>query len=180
MGAAFYFCTDTDSGLLAPQTTAQAFGPVNPSSVAGTDEYRVTSLHSATSNPAAYAACDAIVCAQKVTADATLVNIILKPLVQPALNFAPVKYIIYKGILASSLINGAETAAGANNDLTQSIWDAQAKKNASAGTNANPPAEALGVGLTATAGPDLADTEPIDNLFYRVGVLRDGSADGGP
>jgi hypothetical protein len=64
MGADFYFFTDTN--LLTVQSAAQAFGPVIPASVANTDEYRVTSLHTATSNPTAYAACDAIVCVQRL------------------------------------------------------------------------------------------------------------------
>lgn len=146
-------------------SAAGAYGPIVPAT-AGMDEYRVTSLHMATFNPMAYAACDGIVCVQRIPST-SLVNLILKPLVQPALNFAPVKYIIYKGILASSLLNDTETAAAANNDLTKAIWDVQADKNASAGTNLNPPAEALGVGL---AGTNFAGTDPIDNLFYRAGV----------
>lgn len=164
----YYFFTDTNR-LLA-QTT-NAFGPIpKPASAAPTDpdEYRVTSLHTSSVNPPAYAPCNAMVCVQRV--NATVVNIILKPRVQPALNFAPIKYILYKGILASSLVNGTETAAAANNDLTGVIWDTQAKKNLSAGTSVHPPAEALGIGMTAAASPDFADTESIDNLFYHPGV----------
>jgi hypothetical protein len=98
--------------------------------------------------------------------------------VQPALNFAPVKYIIYKGILESSLIDGAETALAGNNRLTQFVSNEQTKKNKSAGTTAKPPAEALGVGLIAATPPipsdpindPYHDDQPIDNLFYRTGV----------
>jgi hypothetical protein len=169
----YYFFTDTN--LLVAQTTG-AYGPIAKAALTDPDDYRVTSLHTASSNPTAYAACDAIVCVQRGP-NTALVNIILKPLVQPALNFAPVRYIIYKGILASSLIdgNGTDVAASANNDLTKAIWDVQAKKNASASTpNATPPLEALGVGLTA-ASPTIpndpfVDAQPIDNLFYRTGV----------
>jgi hypothetical protein len=167
----YYFFTDANqqgsnpSHYIKTQTSTEAYGPVTIGVAAGMDEYRVTSLHSATFDPAAYAACDAIVCVQRV--NATVVNIILKPLAQPPLNFVPIKYIVYKGILASSLINGTEVAAPANNQLAKFIWDEQVKKNASAGTTANPPAAALGIGLT---GSNLADTDPIDNLFYRVGV----------
>jgi hypothetical protein len=168
MGADFYFFTDTN--LLTAQSAAQAFGPVSPASVVNTDEYRVTSLHTATTNPTAYAACDAIICVQKVTANPALVNIVLKPLAQPALNFAPVKYIIYKGVLANSLIaaNGTDVAPAGNNQLTAFLWAEQAKRNASVtpvGT-ATAPAKALGIDLTA----NFADTDPIDNLFYRAGV----------
>jgi hypothetical protein len=166
VAAKYYFFTDTN--LLSPQLPADAFGPAG--TVAGQDQYRTSSMHTATSDPMAYAVCDGIVCVQRIPGTSpALVNVILKPLVQPGLNFSPVKYIIYRGILEASLINGVETASPANNALTKSIWDTQAKKNKSTGTTANPPAEALGVGLTA-ASADLADTEPIDNLFYRTGV----------
>jgi hypothetical protein len=175
MAADYFFFTDTnieaqDAPGAVISAVAGAYGPVVPPGTAGMDEYRVTSLHSATFTPTAYAACDAIVCVQKVTADPTLVNVILKPLVQPALNFAPVKYIIYKGILASSLIdaNGTDVAAPGN-QLTIFLRDEQAKKNASVTphTTAKAPANALGINLTGT---NFADTDPIDNLFYRSGV----------
>jgi hypothetical protein len=168
----FHFFADANSQAANPvnyihaQSTG-AYGPVIPA--AGTsDDYRVTSLHTATFDPTAYAPCNAILCVQRV--DALRVNIVLKPLVQPALNFAPVKYIVYKGVLASSLISGTDVAPAANNDLTAMLHAIQAKKNISAGTTATAPAEALGIGLAATAGADFADTAPIDNLFYRTGV----------
>lgn len=171
----YYFFTNTT--LLLAQT-AGAYGPIPKATATDPDEYRVTSLHTASSNPTAYAACDATVCVQRVSA--TLVNIILKPRVQPALNFAPIKYIVYKGIVASSLINGTETAAATSNDLTRVIWETQSKKNASAGTSFNPPAEALGIGMNAASGPDFADTEPIDNLFYCAGMsFQPPPVDGG-
>lgn len=162
----YYFFTDTN--LLVAQASAGAYGPIAKATSTDPDEYRVTSLHTATSHPTAYAACDAIVCVQRIPGT-SLLNIILKPLVQPALNFAPVKYIIYKGILASSLIatNGTDIAPSATNQLTKFAWDEQAKKNKSAGTNAAAPANALGIGLT---GASFADIDPIDNLFYRVAV----------
>ena len=178
----YYFFTDTN--LLVAQTTG-AYGPIPKGTLTDPDEYRVTSLHTASSNPTAYAACDAIVCVQRIPATTPpLVNIILKPLVQPALNFAPVKYIIYKQILASSLINGTDIAASSNNDLTKAIWETQAKKNAKAAktevpfTPPNPSAQALGVGLTAATPPvpndpindPFNDDQPIDKLFYRTEV----------
>lgn len=169
----FYFFTDANaqaasaSAYLDLQTGAEAFGPAT-SNTAGHDEYRVTSLHKATGfDPTAYAVCDGMICVQPV--DATRVNLILKPLVQPPLNFAPVKYIIYKGILASSLIAGAEVApvTASSNDLVKAIQAIQAKKNQSAGTSQTAPKEALGIGLTGTG---FADTDPIDNLFFRSAV----------
>jgi hypothetical protein len=171
----YFFFTDINqqasntSDFINVQTSTGAYGPISPGS-AGTDEYRVTSLHTASYHPTAYAACDGIVCVQRIPGTTPpLVNVILKPLVQPALNFAPLKYIIYKGILESSLINGQETAAAANNRLTQFLWDEQAKRNASTNPSANAtaPANALGINLTGT---NLADSDPIDNLFFRFGV----------
>jgi hypothetical protein len=171
----YYFFTDAKkqaddpANYIKVQAPTDAYGPVTVGAALGMDEYRVTSLHSASFNPTAYAACDGIVCVQKIP-NTTLVNIILKPLVQPALNFAPIKYIIYKGILSSSLISGTDVAAPGNNDLAKFVWTEQAKKNSLVLPIAAPPAEALGVGLTAAAGSNLADTEPIDHLFYRSGV----------
>jgi hypothetical protein len=183
----YYFFTDINqqasnaSDYIKVQTSG-SYGPIVPSTPL-TNEYRVTSLHSASYNPTAYAACDGIVCVQRIpatipSASPPQVNVILKPLVQPALNFAPIKYVIYKGILESSLISGTDVAAEANNQLTEFVWHEQAKKNKSAGTTASAPAEALGVGLTAASPPIPNDTindpfhaeQPIDNLFYRSGV----------
>lgn len=182
----YFFFTDINqqasnaTDYIKVQTSGGAYGPIPPAPTGHTtDEYRVTSLHTASYNPTAYAACEGIVCVQRIPVTTPpLVNVILKPLVQPALNSAPIKYIIYKGILESSLVNGLETAAAANNRLTQFVWDEQAKKNKSAGTTAKPPAEALGVGLTAATPPipndpindPYHDDQPIDNLFCRTGV----------
>ncbi|MDX6530201.1 MAG: hypothetical protein QOH41_2491 [Blastocatellia bacterium] len=183
----YYFFTDINqqasnaSDYINVQTSG-AYGPIPPAAGHTTDEYRVTSLHTATFsptlNPTAYAACDGIVCVQRIPGSTPpLVNVILKPLVQPALNFAPIKYIIYKGILESSLISGTETAAAAKNDLTKSIWDDQMKKNAKANQTAqpfappNPSADALGVGRTAALHLDFGDAKPIDNLFYDWGLI---------
>lgn len=169
MASKFYFFTDTD--LLSAQPASDAYGPAG--AVTGNDRYRVTSLHKAGTNPSAYAICDGIVCVQRIISNQlpALVNIILKPLVQPDLNFVPVKYFIYKGILEASLIAGAEIASTDNNDLTKSIWDNQAKKNAVANTpDVRPSANALGLGLTSVADLNFGDLEQMDNLFYRVGV----------
>jgi hypothetical protein len=47
------------------QTAAGAYGPISPGT-AGTDEYRVTSLHTASFNPTAYVACYGMVCVQRI------------------------------------------------------------------------------------------------------------------
>jgi hypothetical protein len=172
MATKFHFFTNAD--LLAPQLPSQAFGSAG--TVNGADLYRTTSLHTADPSknvdPTAYAVCAGVVCVQEIsnTNYPALVNLVLRPREQPALNFVPIKYIIYKGILRSSLINGNEVAQASTNQLTQSIWKSQAKKNAAANTHAKPPAEALGVGFTAAASPQFADDQPIDNFFYQAGA----------
>ena len=121
----YFFFTDANAQASHPtsylnvQTAAQAYGPLPASG--GNDEYRVTSLHTASFHPTAYAVCDGIVCVQRIP-NTALLNIVLRPLVQPALNLAPVKYVIYKGILENSLINGAEVASPGNNDLAKFVF----------------------------------------------------------
>jgi hypothetical protein len=194
MAASYYFFTDANqqaTGLtqfIDLQLAEKAYGPVMAGAAAGMDEYRVTSLHTASFEPTAYAACDAIVCVQRIPSTGLtglgitvpLVNVILKPRVQPALNFAPVKYIIYKGILESSLINTTaptEVAPAATNDLTKAVWEAQATKDKKTGatTATKAPAKALGVDLDASFTDSgvtpFTDNDPLDNLFFRTGVL---------
>jgi hypothetical protein len=173
MASNFYFFTDTN--LLSPQITTAAFGPAG--SVSGSDLYRTSSMHTATAHPNAYAVCDGIVCVQRIPGAPGLVNLLLKPLAQPALNFSPVKCFIYKGIREASLISGTDVAPLGNNQLTDSLWDTQAKKNKSAGTSATAPASALGVDMAAAAVPGslpgaplFPDSDPIEKLFYQEKV----------
>ncbi|HSU17358.1 hypothetical protein [Longimicrobium sp.] len=172
MAAKFYFFTDTN--LLSPtQPTADAFGPP----FMGADEFRITSKHTASTAPHAYAVCDGIVCVQR-TSKPGRVNLILKPLVQPPLNFSPVKFFIYRGIDESLLIDGKKVAAEGNNNLTASLWETQANKAKSLGTTAaDAPAAALGVDMTAIpptgslpGTPVFPDGDLIESLFYQAGV----------
>lgn len=154
----FYFFTDLD--LLTTQSAAEAFGPAGSSG--GNDLFQVTSLHASSADANAYAVCDGIVFIQQNSADATLVNLILKPMAQPPFAFPKIKFIIYRGIRKDSLINGTDIAASSNNDLTQSLWDSQTARNTSAGTSDNPPQEALGIDITGTGS--------VEDQFYRTGV----------
>jgi hypothetical protein len=178
MAAKFYFFTDTD--LLSSQLASDAFGPAKPDNK-GNDQYRISSMHSASSSPAAYAICDGIVCAQDIPdTSPALVNLILKPLDRPPINFVPVRYYVYKGILKSSLFandtSGASIiAAAGTNQLTEAIWNSQDARNQLANTpNIAAPASALGVDLSAstdlTKPTNYEDAQPIDNLFFRTGV----------
>lgn len=170
MATKFHFFTDTD--LLSTQPSSDAFGPAGTDGVEH-DQYRVSSLHGATSDPTAYAVCSGIVCVQEIpNTSPALVNLILKPLDQPPINFVPVRYYIYKGILKSTLFDAAAIAASGTNQLTTAIWASQNAKNESENTPNTPaPAKALGIDLTsALDSAKYGDTMPIDNLFYRTEV----------
>jgi hypothetical protein len=170
MASKFHFFTDTN--LLLSQSASDAFGPGGTDG-AGNDQYRISSMHSASADPAAYAVCSGIVCAQDIpNTTPPRVNLILKPLDRPPINFVPIRYYIYKGIRKDSLFNGAAIAPSATNDLTKAIWNSQDAKNKSANTpNVPAPAEALGIDLTAALdSAAYGDAKPIDNLFYRTEV----------
>lgn len=178
----FYFFTDTD--LLNTQITG-AYGPIpSTSSPSGKDQFRTTSLHSATGTPKAYAICAGRVLVQEVinpdSSGPDLVNLILKPLIQPPFDIGFIQYYIYKGILKDSLINSVtptEIAARGNNDLTMKAWQAQDEINRlvnqyynstpPAGTPLTPPSSFLGINYSSTGvGVNLVlDDELIDKYF---------------
>lgn len=164
------FCFFTDHNLLNVQTS-NAFGPVssNPNT-----QYRLQNLHTATAPAPAYAIVQGEVLVQEVAADPTLVNIVLRPNKQPDLDLPKIEYIVYKGILKSSLISGATIAPQSTNDLTESLWQAQLSRNLkveeATGSNPGdtPNANCLGINYTATGtAPFLATNDtPLDNAFF--------------
>lgn len=155
--AKFFFFTDIDS--VDNQTGADAFGPVIGSS---DTQFCVTSIHRAVSGKTtnAHAVCAGQLMVQE--AGNNLVNLILRPTEQPPFSFPEVKFFIYRGVQRTSLVNGTDVAPATNNDLTNSIWESQQKKNASAGSSDDPPAQALGV--------DISGSGPIDAAFFRENV----------
>ena len=156
----FYFFTDID--LLNAQTASEAFGSV-PN--AETTEFRVTSMHSAAliGTRRAFAICNGIVKAQTVTDITTpeLINLIIKPFNPGLIDGIDIKYIIYRGVLKSSLINGNEIAPANTNDLTNQIWLNQQICNSASGSTGNPSIEILGLDFDNNAASD-----SIDLLFY--------------
>ena len=143
--AQFHFFTDID--LLQAQTADQAFGPVAASP---DTQYRVTSLHLAIGNPKVYAICDGLILVQQDDDDPNNVTLILKPIEQQTINYATIKYFIYRGVLKNSLFNGTEIAPSSTNDLTQSIWASQEAMNLVSGEVETPSINALGIHLSAT------------------------------
>jgi hypothetical protein len=165
--ADFFFFTDVD--LLDAQTSSQAYGPAGV--VSSTERFRVTSLHSATGSPKAYAVCDGIVCVQP-DENPLLVNLILKPTEQPDLNLPFIKYFVYKGILKSSLFDGNEDIIeDLENDLLSSInasWDSYILSSTIPPDlpSTDPPSgKSLGIDLLAIT--NYMNDDPIDNLFYK-------------
>lgn len=159
----FHFFTDLD--LLDSQSSTDAFGPL--AAAGGKDRYQLTSLHSATSDPKAYAVCDGVVFIQEDSTNTDLVNLILKPMSQPPFAFPKVKFFIYHGIKKDSLIDDTNIASRTYNDLTESIWASQDARNASADTTDDPPSQALG---TDIIDPTFPDPTPIEDIFYRTDV----------
>ena len=164
------FCFFTDHTLLNNQLD-KVFGPTstNPDT-----EYRIQNLHTGMSDLPAFAVTSGEILVQEVSTDPALVNIVLKPNNQPDFNFPRIEYIIYKGILKSSLIVGDEVAEELTNDLTESIWLAQNKRNekieAATGSNPGetPSANCLGINFTnAALSPYTADDDsPLHIAFF--------------
>lgn len=163
----FYFFTDID--LLNVQSVGNEFGKV---STDPNNKFHVTSIHSSSSQSNAYAICNGEVAVIDVpNSSPQQVNLILKPSHHPKINLPKIKYVIYRGILKSSLIIGNDIAAANSNDLTDSIWATNAKEiqsippNSSPPPNPTPPATALAVYVDNTlTNPD--DT-PLFKTFFR-------------
>lgn len=162
--ADFYFFTEPDK--LNNQSANEAFGPAG--SLSGKDRFRITSLHSSSSSSAAYAICDGTVCVQQDRNNTNLINIVLRPNQQPDINIPYLSFIIYKGVLKSSLFDGAGNVLNdQTNDLTKSIkasWDAY--KAIHTGSAALAPEKALGIDLIGST-TNFSDSDPINNLFYQ-------------
>lgn len=158
----FYFFTEWNT---LTQTSGETFGPIDNTS------YRVTSQHTSGSVANAYAICNGFILVQQSKANSNLVNLVLRPTEQPNTGLPKIQFYIYKGIQKSSLINGVEIAAASTNDLTQLLWDNQAKRNKSieksTGTNPNenPPAEALGWDMNDSV---ISDNIPLLQAFFRA------------
>ncbi len=189
--ADFYFFTEPDK--LNAQTEEQAFGPVTPAQTgsyqSGKDRFRVTDWHTAGSMVKAYSICSGLICIQPAydengTEYTDQVNLILKPDNQPKFDFPNIKYIIYSGVLKSSLIQGTQIAYNTNeslnNDLINLVQANQQRQNKAYDEENNLPAgtttaiagfEALGLGLnknyfSTTYNDHIYDDKyAIDRLF---------------
>ncbi len=173
--ANFFFFTDIDK--LDTQTLPQSYGSLG--NLSNKDRYRVTSLHTASSDTNAIAISNAVVLAQEIPGT-SLVNLILKPLSKPTEISGRIKFFIYKGIKRDSLFNGNIIAIRSTNDLTETIWKSHEARNKSITDSANdagvavptldvsPSQEALGIQFKANGIDDLKiiDTDTIESLFF--------------
>ncbi|MCI0700706.1 MAG: S8 family serine peptidase [Planctomycetia bacterium] len=151
---------------LITQTPELAFGPVNPAS--RTTRYRTTSLFNATVDVNAYMVVDGFVALQRDPANNETVNLILRPLTQPLAGFTPIRYFIYRGLRLTDFLKGNTGAdakliraqAGASPFLTD-VWTTFLALNPGV---TDMPATVLGYDPDTQTG-----SEPIDDLFFRVG-----------
>jgi murein DD-endopeptidase MepM/ murein hydrolase activator NlpD len=162
--AEFFFFTEPSK--LSDQTASQAFSAIDQ------DQFRVGNMFSITEDARAFAITDGLVLVQQIGTTG-LYNIILKPSEQPDLNLPKISYIIYKGINATSIIDGNKVAASTNNDLTRVIHDNIVQWYAAEGTAipSTEPAANTSLGLEYTAtNPDpdfvLQDGDRLDQVFY--------------
>ena len=164
--ADFFFFTDPE--VMAVQNASDAFGAIDK------QKYRIDSMHSGAGSPKAYAVTSGQILVQAVKDNEDLVNIVLKPTAQPDLNFPKIEYIIYKGILKSSLVTGIKVADKTSNGLSKQIHDNLALYYANHKKEAIPDAlplagDTLGLNYNANATePEYLaeDDEILSRAFY--------------
>lgn len=179
MGKMHFF---TNPDLLNIQSSIQAFGAKSSETNGGVqyDVFNTSSIHSATVDAEAIAPMNGIVCFQEDINDNNLINVIICPSENTHLVNKIIKFIIYKGILKSSIVqsSGILMPIGTNTFIDR-IWDAQNNFNEkldialgqSVGTTTTEPnSDSLGLSLkkyTSTPLPieHIEDTEYIDILF---------------
>ena len=156
------------------QVTGEEFGVI--SSGGGKDRYRISDIHSASGAPKVYAPMSGIICAQQDTLNSALVHLILKPDEVPAFNFYPIKYILIKGVLKSSLVSGGEIIVDPANVMLTKMKAAQDARNLSIDeAEDNPPGTTVDAVPEAALGLDIddstlgfSDDDSIDALFYQA------------
>jgi hypothetical protein len=108
-----------EKSLLNNQVSGKEFGPVFGNE---DTQFRVCSLHSASTSSKAIAINDGTVAIQKIAGSSpATINLILKPYSQGKIDGFRIKYFIYRGILESSLLNGSDIAPSNNNEFSRII-----------------------------------------------------------
>ncbi len=163
--ADFYFFTDAEK--LADQTNNEAFGHTADTTINNEsyENFRVASMHaSQIYNINAYAICDGRIFLQDIGNN--LVNLILKPRVQPTSVNPNIKYYIYRGIRKNSLISSGNVIQDSNN-LTQDIYENITRLNGDTSENV------FGINLSPSSTPvSYQDTDPIDKVYYHKSSVQ--------
>lgn len=151
-----------DMASLGTQSSSNSFGAKT------VNEFRLTSSFANASDVKAYAVVTGTVLIQNVniTDDPTqqLVNLIIKPFFQARIDFAPVKYFIYRGLKKSDFVAGGVVKT-TGTEYIDNIQTVQTARNAAHGTTDLIPLESLyGHDLTPS-GSTL-----IDEFFYDTSV----------
>lgn len=107
---------------LTQQNAADTFGaePSEP-----TNKFNITSRFQLTNQAKAFACQDGMMIIQQSDVDATLVNVIIKPIENLKVNLNNIKYFVYRGILKNSLIindNTIVAEAPTNNEFIARLW----------------------------------------------------------
>lgn len=156
----FFFLEDED---FAQQTVNQSFGVIND------DEFRTTSIVTVTSKKV-ISICKGQIFIQPMTGDATKVNLILKPYIQP-INGISIKYFIYRGLSKSNFIDSSGNVTTGSNGLISHI-----QNEFTSFYSNHPPmptflAKYIGYPDTTTTQQE---TDLIDSYFYKISQSYDG------
>ena len=114
-----YFIEHTN---LTQQSVTDTFG-VDSSDP--TSKFNITSSFQLTSQAKAFVCQDGMMIVQQSDVDATLVNVIIKPIENLKVNLNNIRYFVYRGILKSSLIVNDNTIiaeAPTNNEFIARLW----------------------------------------------------------
>ena len=171
--ARLHFFTDISSDLIVqgqtgvPSTHNLAFGP---DETLPADKFRVTSLHQwntgSSSNPKAYAMVAGTVRFQQDTTNTNYLNAVLKVNEPRALKQLPIKYIIYRGIEKSSVLQGPGFTSLVTGMDQNHIAAKILKENPTDQFDSN----RLGLGIIHSLNPQpnqtaVNDDEDLDRLF---------------
>ncbi len=144
-----------DHTKLPVQSPSDKYGPMDGEE---TTKYKVTSKFQLLEVAKAFACYPGQMVVQQSIEDASLVNVILEPTNSPEVPFGKVKYMIYRGILKETLINGIDLIAKGTpdeNELVTRIY------------NAVPTIESYTAVILGFDNNTLSGTDNVDTLFYK-------------
>lgn len=163
------------SQLTAQSLTGNPYGPVSNDL---TNKFNITSQFQLISQTKAFACQDSLLIVQQSSTNASLVNIILKPIKGLKIPFRPVKYFIYRGLLKSSFISGSAIIppSPSNSEFIANFWTNWSifKTNINQPTLIDPTPASFG--YDTTLPPTLAIEKIFDNsqTDARAAIVREG------